>query len=57
VLPSAILQIRSCLKYSLRVVGERGYLSGVLPKFDMMAANQLLCPLYGYFVIRAFERN
>jgi hypothetical protein len=45
------------LKYSLRVVGERGYLSGVLPKFDMMAANQLLCPLYGYFVIRAFERN
>jgi hypothetical protein len=45
------------LKYSLRVVGERRYLSGVLPKFDMMAANQLLCPLYGYFVIRAFERN
>jgi hypothetical protein len=38
-------------------VGERGYLSGVLPKFDMVAANQLLCPLYGYFVIRAFERN
>jgi hypothetical protein len=29
----------------------------VLPKLDMMTANQLLCFHNGYFVIRAFERN
>jgi hypothetical protein len=48
---------RSCLEYALRVMGERSDLSGVLPKLDMMAANQLLRPLNGHFVIRAFERN
>jgi len=38
-------------------VVERGYLSGVLPKLDMITANQLLRFLKGDFVIRAFERN
>jgi hypothetical protein len=45
------------LEYVLWVVGERGYFPGVLPKFHMMAANQLLCSPYGYFVIGAFKRN
>jgi hypothetical protein len=45
------------LKYALRIVGEWGYLSGVLPKLDMMPANQLLCLIDGYFVIRTFEQN
>ena len=34
---------------------EHGYLSGVLPKLDMMTINQLLCTPECYFVIRAFE--
>jgi hypothetical protein len=38
-------------------VVERSYLSDVLPKLDMMTANQLLRLNKGYFVIRAFERN
>jgi hypothetical protein len=45
------------LEYALRVVVERSYLSGVLPKLDMMTANQLLRLLKGYFVIRAFQWN
>jgi hypothetical protein len=54
---SAILQIRSCSEYALWLVIERSYLPGVLPKLDMMTANQLLSLLKGYFIIRAFERN
>jgi hypothetical protein len=36
---------------------EPGYLSGALPKLDMMAVNQLLCLHHSYVVIRAIERN
>jgi hypothetical protein len=32
---------------------EPGYLSGALPKLDMMAVNQLLCLHHGHVVIRA----
>ena len=41
----------------MRVVVERSYLSGVLPKFDMMTANQMLRLHTGYSVIRTFEWN
>jgi hypothetical protein len=51
----AILQIRSCWKYALRI--ERSYLSGELPKLDMMTVNQLFCLLKGDCIIRAFERS
>jgi hypothetical protein len=54
---SAILQIQSCLKYALRLVIERSYLSGELPKLDMLTIDQLHCLLEGYCIIRAFEWN
>jgi hypothetical protein len=41
----------------VRLVVERSYLAGKLPKLDMMTVNQLLCLPTGYSVIRAFERN
>jgi hypothetical protein len=53
----AILRARSCSEHGQRLVVERSYFSGVLPKFDMMAANQLFRPLKGYLIICAFERN
>ena len=33
----------------------RSYLSGELPKLDMMTVNKLLCLLQGYFIIGAFD--
>jgi hypothetical protein len=36
---------------------EPGYLSGALPKLDMMAVDQLLCLHPGRVVIRAIERS
>jgi hypothetical protein len=43
------------LKYAPRLAIERSYLSGELPKLDMMTVNKLLCLLKGYRIIRAFE--
>jgi hypothetical protein len=45
------------LKYAPRLVIERSYLSGELPKLDMMTINKLLCLLEGCRIIRAFQRT
>jgi hypothetical protein len=36
---------------------ERGYLSGTLPKLDMVTVNELLCFQDGHVVIRAIKRK